>query len=107
MGCSYQTLFCSEHGYVIRCNGCGNFHVAFGTAVITLGEEDYRQFDGLINETYMCNVLDAKDGRKRHVLNASQYTALALTDYELGILHDMMLQASALLETEKILLAVQ
>lgn len=106
MGCSYQTLFCSENGYVIRCNGCGNFHVAFGTAVITLEEESYRHFHNLINDSFFYNILDTKDCRKRHVLSATQHMAVALTDFELGLLHDMMLQAGALLETEKILQTV-
>lgn len=46
--CEFQTLHCSNDGYVVRCKECGHYQIGYGSTMLTLGDNDF--------ET-LCNVV--------------------------------------------------
>ncbi len=38
--CSYKVLFHRSTGYVVKCNSCSNYQIAFGTMVFTISTEN-------------------------------------------------------------------
>lgn len=48
--CNYQKLACTEKGYVVKCEKCNCYSVAFGTSTLTLSEMHFRHFAEIIKE---------------------------------------------------------
>lgn len=42
--CRHNILAHNEQGYVVSCNGCGRYQLAFGTSLTTLEPADYDRF---------------------------------------------------------------
>jgi hypothetical protein len=42
--CNYKTLAHNEHGYVILCNHCRHYQLAFGTTAVTFSPAAYSGF---------------------------------------------------------------
>ncbi|MES2429835.1 MAG: DUF6686 family protein [Bacteroidota bacterium] len=55
--CKYDSLYFGDDGYVVRCNTCGNYQVAFLSTMLTLTQKDLDVLHKLIlsrcnNELY-------------------------------------------------------
>lgn len=46
--CQFKRWYADEHGYVIECRDCKHFQVCFGTTLLTLDENHFQAFMGLI-----------------------------------------------------------
>lgn len=42
--CNYKKLAFTEHGFVIECNSCGNYQIAFGTLNANLSPKEFIEF---------------------------------------------------------------
>ena len=51
--CEFQKLSFSEHGYVVRCQECGHYQLAFGTTMLTLSNEDFKTLHGIVQQKYL------------------------------------------------------
>ena len=48
--CSYKILVHNKWGYIVKCNNCNHFQIAFGTTVISLKTELFQEFRLQIKE---------------------------------------------------------
>ncbi|NCU02630.1 MAG: hypothetical protein GXC73_01480 [Chitinophagaceae bacterium] len=52
MSCHFQTLYCGEDGYVVYCNQCGQYQLAYLCVMLTLEEKDFHSFRRTIQQQY-------------------------------------------------------
>ena len=52
MSCHFQTLYCGEDGYIVRCKECGHYQLAYLCVMITLEEKEFRSFRRMIQQHY-------------------------------------------------------
>lgn len=53
--CCFTSLYQNEHGYVVRCNHCRHFHVAFGNVMLALTSDQFYEFALTIEDSYRTN----------------------------------------------------
>ncbi|MBZ4189153.1 DUF6686 family protein [Niabella beijingensis] len=61
--CSFKTLYYAEDGYLIVCNECRHFQLAFQTTLLTMTAQDLQVFHTLVKENREYNA-DINSGRK-------------------------------------------
>lgn len=94
--CRHNILAHNEQGYVVSCNGCGRYQLAFGTSLATLEPADYDRFceqvAGLANgrnrkrgsENSKTICLDLYGSRAMMVLSAKELKSLSALLDEAG-----------------------
>lgn len=89
--CEFQSLYFGEDGYVVRCDKCGHYQLAFASTMLTMTKEDFATLCHTVkikmneaNEYYhdsaKCIVIPA----------ASKSTCLLLTKKEAQRLHEIL-----------------
>jgi hypothetical protein len=48
--CTFQSLYFSNDGYVVKCKQCGHYQVAFMCMMITLTEHDFCSFHKIVKQ---------------------------------------------------------
>lgn len=97
--CSYKTLAHGIDGYIILCNECEHFQIAFGTSAVKFDAESYSQFSiqiETLTEIKRCS--NFCNQKNIHIdLNCSN-TMMVLNYSELKKLSELVNQANFTLE---------
>ena len=102
--CNYKVLHNNDHGYVVRCDSCGYLQVAFGTTCIALTVKQFGRFKNLIDD-YHCMYRNevCPSAKCVHIPTPIKAMTLLYTVTELTHLQEMLEQAEACLEVEKLM----
>lgn len=102
--CKPKVLEHNKHGYVARCNKCGNIQLAFGTTSITLDEVQFDEFRETLRDYHEAHVyLDSEEVKAIYIPTAIPSISLVFSLKELQIFIDMLEQAHLSLEVNKVL----
>lgn len=108
--CSYKTLAHNEHGYVILCQYCKHYQLAFGTTAVSFAPSDYvvfkqqlKYYSGIKktepeNDLRKCITIDIFSHCSKMVLNFEEVVKLeeliaqaVFTEHMEGIFDDIKL----------------
>ena len=100
-----NVLATHPEGYVSRCEGCGQYTVAFRNVLLVFGEDDFLFFNHVLtNRLGMWRVEDPLPHGKTWVLATPVNNLfLAFTVAEFGQLSDLLTEATLLIEARRIL----
>lgn len=102
--CSHKILAHNETGYIAICTNCEHYQIAFGTTVMSLPEQQYKEF---AEHLYMnCTNKACLDfpAQKSVVLPVfCAHLQMILSFNELLRLEELMRQASVMTEVNKII----
>jgi len=102
--CDYKILSHNQTGYIILCNTCGHYQLAFGTMAVTLEPKYFKSFCKQANHlktNFDCNGFEKQ---KRISLNIfSPYITMILSYSELLQLNELLDEAEFDCEIEKVL----
>lgn len=102
--CNLQILTHSENGYVVQCEQCRHFQLAFGTAVVCFSEEELVRFERIVRETGTTYEDDGFPDRKNINLPLfSENVQLIVSIRELHQLQQLISEAWIMKETNKLL----
>lgn len=101
--CHYQTLAYSADGYMVRCPDCKRIQMAFGTTIVTLDTEAFKELAAQIELETLCERPMAMPEQKSIIIHVGTYCMLGLTVDELCRLSHLLHQAFPLLTTYEIL----
>jgi hypothetical protein len=102
--CSHKVLVHNTSGYVIRCNACESFQVAFGTIVFNLSTENYRCFYNQVRRFKQEGVAREYSGQKRtHLQLPCKSVMLAVNHQELLQLETMLEESLVMNELDQLL----
>ncbi|MES2851215.1 MAG: DUF6686 family protein [Bacteroidota bacterium] len=48
--CEFQSLYFGDDGYVVRCNKCGHYQVAFASSMLNLTVEDFKKIRSVVKQ---------------------------------------------------------
>jgi uncharacterized HAD superfamily protein len=103
--CTYQTLYYSKDGYVVKCVHCNKFQIAFGNVLINLTPEEFQNFRHQTTEKIKDNkFVDFPDQKNITFYTDSHNIMLVFSFSDLEILYEMLQQANLMLEVNNILL---
>lgn len=102
--CNYKVLHHNEHGYVVRCGSCGFVQVAFGTACIALTVAQFHRYKRSVESYYeMYRNEVCHNAKCVHMPTPAKSLTLVYTVKELKQLSELLEQADACLEVEKLM----
>lgn len=90
--CNYKILAHNEDGYVILCNSCGHYQLAFGTTAVTFGQKNFRLFKEEVEAFRIGTAADGFEKQKRISLDIFTANTMMVLSYQ------EVLKLSALLE---------
>lgn len=93
--CNYKTLAHNEHGYVVLCNSCRHYQLAFGTTAVTFPPSDFTIFKRQLN--YYCSKEQRNPAAPQKCITLDLYCRCAmmvLNHRELLTLHELVNQAA-------------
>lgn len=101
--CSYKVLFHRSTGYVVKCNSCSHYQVAFGTMVFTISTANMTEMFAQV--TKLSSRKDSCSGHHERfqVKLPCDSVIMALTPEELKQYHDMLEEAFATEALRKLL----
>lgn len=93
--CRHNILAHTDHGYVVCCNGCGRYQLAFGTSLTTLAPEDYDRFCEQIAHLAKCQgaCRDTENAKRIYVDLYSSHAMMVLNKKELKALGALLDEA--------------
>lgn len=93
--CRHNILVHNDHGYVVSCNGCGRYQIAFGTSLVTLELADYENFCGNVAALAQCHRKhkDASVAKKICIDIYSDHSLMVLNRRELYVLNALLDEA--------------
>ena len=101
--CVYKKLHHNENGYVVRCNVCQHFHVAFGSTVLAHTEDQFYDFIRTVDEYYEINRFYSCRAQKVvQIPTIARSITLVYSLEELRKLSELLHQASDKLDKEKL-----
>lgn len=102
--CDYKVLAHNQNGYIILCNSCSHYQIAFGTTAVTIEPENFKYFFeqvAVIKNNTDCNGFEKQ---KRISLNIfSKFSMMVLTYSELICLYELLDEAVFNEQMEKIM----
>lgn len=103
--CSYHLLAHSAAGYVIRCKGCTNYQLAFGTVVLSLPVKAFRHLQIQAGELKIITVPNGfpEQKRIRVDLPSCKNVLMMLSYHELNDLHNLLEEAEVAESLEQLL----
>jgi hypothetical protein len=95
--CVFKSLFRTKEGYVVQCQDCGQFQLAFGNIVLSFSKEAFFQFSNQIsNELEFKRETSTSLWQKSILIRTGSPTVrLAFSMDELAKLKEMMEIAQA------------
>ncbi len=60
--CEFQSLYFGDDGYVVRCNKCGHYQIAFASTMLNLADGDFKK---------LCSAVRQKNKEESHYSNPS------------------------------------
>ncbi|HOZ97248.1 MAG TPA: hypothetical protein PKY86_07985 [Niabella sp.] len=104
MTCEFQTLYAGPDGYIVRCNLCGHYQVAYISTLINLNENDFHLFYKKVKAQ---NRIDysavSQDSKIIMLATPSPNINFILTPSELITLHDILEKADTEIKTHALL----
>lgn len=91
--CHFQFLYRTEEGYVVRCRECACYQVVFGTAMLSLVQEDYNMLMSILQFSADDTADLPRDLRKVHIPTPAAGVSLLLTPSEVRCFRDMLQEA--------------
>lgn len=102
--CTYKTLTNGSYGYIVLCNNCNHFQIAFGTSLINLKVDNYNEFYLLAQEQYSYYQNNGFPNSKTiHLPTFAPNSVMVLSFIELELLLEMFNKANLMLEVVAIL----
>lgn len=102
--CNFKTLHFNEHGYVVQCEDCSRFQLAFGNIAVSQTGDEFREFTRLVAHKYGDKTYSGCLHRKDIYLEtAARNLMLVFTPTELKNLNDLLQQAELSVELNKLL----
>lgn len=80
--CNYKILAHSKSGYIILCNGCCNYQLAFGTTAVTFETEGFKNFCHQIICLCKTSTSNGFDKEKQFHINLFSKTSLMVLSYK-------------------------
>ncbi|HET6224803.1 MAG TPA: DUF6686 family protein [Bacteroidia bacterium] len=104
---SHKLLSHTESGYIIRCNDCKKYRLAFGTTLVNLSANELKAFQEEVSDQILFFPHDGFYHQKIiHVPLPTSNSCLILNYTELLKLADMCTEVNLLEEVEHILLGI-
>lgn len=101
---SHKILSHTEHGYVLRCNRCNSYRIAFGTSMMSVSLDEFESF---LSEVRYHSDYFPHDGfhdqKIIHVALPAKNVCLILNYKELQNLSHMLAEVNLMQEVENIL----
>lgn len=92
--CDYKVLAHNSDGYIILCNSCGHYQLAFGTTAVTFEPEQFNKFCLEVNVLTDSSACDGFEKQKRIPLNiCCNHSMMILSYSELKKLYELSNQA--------------
>jgi len=93
--CRHNILAHNEQGYVVSCNGCGRYQLAFGTSLTTLDPADYDRFCNQVAGLVKCNRIKrgAENSKKIYLGIYCNQAMMVLSAKELKALNALLDEA--------------
>jgi hypothetical protein len=92
--CDYKVLAHNENGYIILCNSCNHYQIAFGTTAVTIEPENFKDFFKQITAIKNNTDCNGFEKQKRISLNIfSRFAMMVLTYSELIRLFELLDEA--------------
>lgn len=105
MTCEFQTLYAGQEGYIVRCNMCGHYQIAYISTLINLNEEDYHRFFKKVKNQQLTDYSAVNQDSKIIMLpTPSPNINFILTPAELYKLYDMLETADTEIKAQELLL---
>lgn len=102
--CNAQTLAHSNDGYIIRCRECRRVQLAFGTAALTIDEEQLLTIkEKIYYEMQYRGISYNQPALKQISIEINASTMLCLSINEVTALQDLMDQAFAVIDAYRII----
>lgn len=104
MACEFQSLYYGEDGYIVRCNQCGHYQLAFISTMLVLQEADFYIFCKQVK--YKASQLYSDVSRHSKIImvaTPSQDVHLVLTPFELERLYRALEEADSELKALELL----
>ncbi|MBX3163842.1 MAG: hypothetical protein KF900_05135 [Bacteroidetes bacterium] len=101
--CDYRILAHNAHGYVIMCNSCRSYQLAFGTTAATFEPAEYKRFCKEVEETLNEDFNDGFEAHKRISLDLfCRCVVMVLSKTELVTLGSLLQEAAINNEMENL-----
>lgn len=89
--CKPHTLYCGDDGYIIYCNCCMRYYVAFLSLYLTFNEDDFRSFRHMIGHEYSQTDFKVKSFvRDIMVQTPAEGIGFIFSKYELKKFHEIL-----------------
>jgi len=103
--CQYKVYHQSELGYVIKCHGCENLQLAFGTTAITFTNGQFDEFAETVREYHDAYKDEFfRDQKTVRIPTAAASISLAFSVNEMEKLMEMLNEALVLIQADELLL---
>ncbi len=94
MSCSYQSLYYGEEGYVVRCNQCSHYQLAFISTMLTMSAAGFHAFYSKVKCLAFQSHTNSNQDAKTILLGTpSPDVHFVLSPTELKRLHQMLEEA--------------
>jgi hypothetical protein len=106
--CIYRILAKNKSGYVILCNECNHYQLAFGTTAVSFVKDDFRNFCDYIlalNDSEASNSLNDKKLIKVDLSRES--VMMILKHNELRSLYEIVCEAKFNIEMDDLLIGIK
>ncbi|WP_157097896.1 DUF6686 family protein [Niabella ginsenosidivorans] len=101
--CNFQVLAQNADGYVVFCHDCKSVQLAFGTTLIKMRPEYFREISQAVRLEGLCKKTRAAANVKNIFIPLEEGITLCLTFQEQKKLEQLLSEATALFETYAIL----
>lgn len=102
--CSYNTLHVNEDGYVIKCNSCMHFQVAFGTTALVFTKGEYIDFCEIVcSEIKEVQYDGFPQSKSIFIPTKSRDIALIFSYREIIKLHNVLINANLILQAQELI----
>ena len=92
--CDYKVLSHNENGYIILCNSCSHYQLAFGTTAVTIEPDNFKVFFEQVKAVKKDTDGNGFEKQKRISLNIfSRFSMMVLTYDELICLYELLDEA--------------
>jgi hypothetical protein len=102
--CKHKILAYSQNGYIVLCNKCNQYRIAFGTTLICLSKKQYELFKMNVKEQLESYRQDGFPEHKNIRLPTfSQNVQIVVNYLELEKIAELICDANATLEIEELI----
>lgn len=95
MHCNFQYLFKGHQGYIVRCNQCRYYQIAFGCVMLTISYEEFNDLYTQVKHQYNNTQLFCSDADTKSIIinTANSNYNIIVSPAEITGLYEMFDQA--------------